>query len=60
MSKHIYIGSQRMVSKLIDAGTMGDPQNEEKATCAGSTFSFPRLQQQYFHLLLKLWGCYNV
>lgn len=40
MSKHIYIGSQRIVSKLIDAGTMADPQAEVKATYTGSTLSY--------------------
>ncbi len=31
MSKHIYIGSQRVISKLIDGGTMSDPTVAPKA-----------------------------
>ena len=40
MSKHIYMGTQRIASKLIDAGTMADPRQEIKASPANTTLSY--------------------
>ncbi len=40
MSKHIYVGTQRIVSKLCDAGAMADPTAATKATYIGSTLKY--------------------
>ena len=40
MSKHIYVGTQRIVSKLCDAGAMADPTTATKATYTGSTLKY--------------------
>ena len=40
MSKHIYVGTQRIMSKLCDAGTMADPTKATKATYTGSTLKY--------------------
>jgi hypothetical protein len=40
MSKHIYVGTQRVVTKLCDAGVMADPTAATKATYTGSTLNY--------------------
>jgi RHS repeat-associated protein len=40
MSKHIYVGTQRIVSKLCDAGAMADPTMATKATYTGSILKY--------------------
>jgi RHS repeat-associated protein len=40
MSKHIYVGTQRIMSKLCDAGAMADPTTATKATYTGSTLKY--------------------
>jgi RHS repeat-associated protein len=40
MSKHIYMGTQRILSKLSDAGTMADPTKATMATYTGSTLKY--------------------
>ena len=40
MSKHIYVGTQRIMSKLCDAGTMADPTTATKA--AGGTTDYAK------------------
>ena len=40
MSKHIYVGTQRIVSKLCVAGAMADPTTATKATYTGSTLKY--------------------
>jgi RHS repeat-associated protein len=40
MSKHIYVGTQRIMSKLCDAGAMADPTAATKATYTGSTLKY--------------------
>jgi hypothetical protein len=40
MSKHIYVGTQRVVTKLCDAGAMADPTAATKATYTGSTLNY--------------------
>lgn len=40
MSKHIYIGTQRIVSKLIDGGTIANPTTVDKATYTGNSLDY--------------------